>query len=59
MKSFLIQLNLAISILAILAINPDRSSLMAVVLVFFYFLTSSGFFLYARRKGWLNNLAKY
>jgi len=53
MKALFIKVNLMVSLLG-LTIDPDHSSLTAVLIVFAYFIASASLFIYAQNKGWLN-----
>lgn len=57
MKALLIKVNLLISFLG-LNIDPDHSSLVAVIIFVAYFIASASLFIYAQNNGWLNQSPK-
>ena len=58
MKSFLIELNVALSLISIVTVDTEKSSLTAIMLLFLYFSFSVVLYLYADRKGWIKNISQ-
>ena len=58
MKSFLIELNVALSLIGIITVDTEKSSLTAIILLFLYFSSSVILYLYASRKGWVKNISQ-
>jgi hypothetical protein len=56
-RAFLIELNLALSLVGICTLNTEKSSLTAILLFFLYFSASVCLYIYASRKGWIEELA--
>ena len=55
-KSFLIELNLALSFVGICTLDTEKSSIWAILILFFYFAFSVTLYIYASRKGWISQL---